>query len=88
MTPKPTIGDTKNWRTAPGEIVTPSSYFPRRGSADREPKTVISYRMAPDELARLAKVGQVFNLNMSESMRMVLARGLDAIESENKSWRK
>ncbi len=88
MTRKHTPSDeAKNWRTKGPGPVTPSSYFPRRGSGteEREHKTVISYRMAPDELARLAKVGQVLNLNMSESMRMVLGRGLDAIERERET---
>ena len=89
MTKEPTTSTTKSWRTRPRETTTPSSYFPVRGasSEDREPRTVVSYRMAPDELARLAQVGQAFRLNMSESMRMVLARGLDAIEQDTKRRR-
>jgi post-segregation antitoxin (ccd killing protein) len=87
MTDKHTADQAKNWRTRTPAVATPSSYFPRRGSGtdDREQKTVISYRMSPDELARLARVGQMFNLNMSASMRVALSRGLDVIEQESKN---
>jgi len=78
--------DVSSWRRRP-DTVPPSSYFPRQGTARSAAEggsasTLVSYRMRPDELAALAEVGRRFNLNLSESMRLVLAFGLDAVRRE------
>jgi antitoxin component of RelBE/YafQ-DinJ toxin-antitoxin module len=58
-----------------------SSYF----SASRRPASeLVSVRLAPDLLARLAAVGNAEGLAMSDTIRLVLERGLAASERKPK----
>lgn len=50
--------------------------------ADDERKTMVSFRASPLLLSRIAQVGAIRDLNLTDTIRHVLERGLDAIEHE------
>jgi hypothetical protein len=58
-----------------------------RGAAEvSNASTMVSYRMRPDELEAMARVGRRFNLNLSESLRLAITFGLDALEREGDAF--
>ena len=62
----------------PMDAPTPSSQFPQSDkAASSTPQKLISVRLSDDLIKRLAKVGNKENLSMSDTIRVVLDRGLE-----------
>ena len=63
----------------PDQIASPSAMFAPAASRERkQASNLISIRLSTDLLERLAKVGREEGLAMSDTIRLVLERGLSA----------
>ena len=66
------------------DLATPASHFRNPGRYIRrsgQPIACVSTRLPEDLLQRLAAFGNQSNLSMSQTVRLLLERGLDCIEA-------
>lgn len=78
----PQSDDLGTWRRLPPS---PTSYFDRRRASSaypRPPSRVVSYRMREDQLTRLADAGNLRSLTMTETLRLVVDRGLESLAQD------
>ena len=70
----------------PDDQIKPSAYFQTMSRMSAQPVSkLISIRLSEDLLQRLAAVGNTEGLAMSDTIRLVLERGLTATPSTTKS---